>query len=96
MAGFERTVVTDETTFYVHQFKGGGTSHNLYLQNASADTPAYVKIGKDTAAPTAADFDIFLPANMDQPILIPDISVTHITVSYVEEVSIWRYPRVVN
>ena len=96
MAGFERTEVVDHTTYHIHSFAGGGLSKNIVLQNASLDTVAYVKFGTYKVAPSATDYDICLQAAMVTPVQIPDMSVTHLTTSPVDEVSIWRFPRTVN
>ncbi len=96
MAGFERAVKSDLTDRYEYVFKGGGTSHNLMLQNTSPDTVIYLKFGRHSTAPSASDCDLALPAAMSAPMEIADISVQIITTSYTDSLAIWRYPRIVS
>ena len=89
----ERASKTDESTYYLFEFAGGGMPQNLVLQNAHASETVYLKIGRSSTVPAAGDFDIYLPAAMTEPIVITDISVQVITASYSGDLAVWRYPR---
>jgi hypothetical protein len=89
----ERAILKDLTDRYQWDFKGGAEPQTVRLQNASADTDAYVRFAADYSAtiPSSSYFDMIVPFGGTTIITLEKFSCKICMSNPVPELSIFRW-----